>query len=121
MLQPGGTGLVCFARRACRIGAFHKEIALATVLGQRCSPLELGPRLIVTAKLRQQIAALSERNISQMLYEKLLCSAVTGALTRAPSPKEAAVLALMTTDEVIARLNEPKQNPSEDHEMNQRP
>lgn len=79
---------------------------------------------IENRQLRQQIASLSEQKLSSMLYEKLLCAAVTGALTRAPSPKEAAVLALMTTDEVVARLNEPKQNPPDqitDHEMNQRP
>lgn len=78
------------------------------------------PKIIVQAlhvenrQLKAQLAALSHKQMNSMLYEKLLCAAVTGALTRAPSPKEAALLALQTADEVAARLNEPKQNPTEE-------
>lgn len=69
--------------------------------------------------LRKQNAQLLEARQQRMLLDKLLCAALTGAVSRAVTPDEAAQIAIESAQSVVNRLSGPDE--TADHEMNQRP
>jgi hypothetical protein len=71
-------------------------------------------------QLRQQIQQLASQRSMQALADKLICAALTGAVVKATTAKEAAQIAVEAAQAVIEHFN-PPQEEAPDHEINQRP
>lgn len=82
------------------------------------APQMIQAQNVEISMLRKQVAQLQQERLNRMLFEKLVCSALTGAVSKSSTPKEAAQIAVESAQAVIAQF-QPEQN--EDHEMNQRP